>query len=129
MFSKIHHTAYSVRDLKAAVAWYENTFAAKLVGEGSGPFGKIAFLHMGEAEVELIEPADQSALSGGLDHVFNHVGYVVDDFDKAVEDFKTRGYKFATAEPVINPVGHRIFLLDPSGTNGTRIHLTDANSL
>ena len=128
MFSRIHHTGYWVRDLDASIAWYEQTFGAKVVGRGEVPTATLAFLHMGDAEVELVQPTDQSVLEG-RDHVFNHVGYVVDDLDAAVTDFKAKGYKFFTSEPIVNPVGHRLIMLDPSFTHGMRIHLTDASEL
>ena len=129
MFSKIQHAGYLVEDVEAAAAWYEKTFGGKRTGGGSAAMGKLAFIRMGDVEVELIEPADRSRLTGRGDHVFDHIGYVVEDLDKAVADYKAKGYTFATTEPMVNVAGYRLIFFDTSCTNGARIHLTEASSL
>ena len=120
MFSSIQHTGYLVRDLDEAVAWYEKTFQAKYTGGGpaSGVGGRIGFLQMGNTEVELIEPQDKSVFAGSSNHVFHHVGYVVDDLDKVVADFRARGYGFATAEPMVNVAGYRLIFFDTHPPTG-----------
>ena len=129
MFSDIQHAGYLVEDLMTAVAWYEETFGAKYTGGGVSPVGKIGFVQIGVVEVELIEPADKGELAAGSDHVFHHMGYVVDDLDKAVADFQAKGYQFATPEPFVNVMGYRLIFFDTSSTRGTRIHLTEASSV
>ena len=128
MFSKIQHVGYLIEDLDAAIDWYVKTFGGEYTGRGTVPLGKIGFVQIGDVEVELIEPADRGELTGRGDQVFDHVGYVVDDLDKAVTDFKARGFKFATAEPFTNFMGYRLIFFDTSSTKGTRIHLTEASS-
>ena len=129
MFRKIQHAGYLVEDIDAAVAWYEKTFGGAKIGGGEAEMGKLAFVRVGEAEVELIEPADRSQLTGGGDHVFHHIGYFLPDLDKAVADYKARGYKFATEQPWVNAAGYRLIFFDTSCTNGTRIHLTDSSTM
>ena len=128
VFNKVQHVGYLVPDVDAAVAWYERTFSAKYTGGGSAPIGTLGFVQIGDVEVELIEPSDKSGLASGQ-HTFHHVGYVVDNLDEAVANFKAKGYKFATPEPRINIMGYRIIFFDTSSTEGTRIHLTEASSL
>jgi len=129
MFSKIQHVGYLVEDLDTAVEWYSRTFGGKRTGGGAAGAGKVAFVQIGDVEVELIEPVDKSGLTGRANQVFHHVGYVVEDLDKAVAEFKARGYKFATAEPMVNIAGYRLIFFDMSSTKGTRIHLTEKSSL
>ena len=129
MFRRIQHAGYLVEDIDAAVAWYETTFGGTKIGEGEADVGKLAFIRIGEAEVELIEPADRGELTGGGNHVFHHMGYFLPDLDKVVAGYKARGYKFATEEPWVNAAGYRPIFFDTSCTNGTRIHLTDASTM
>jgi catechol 2,3-dioxygenase-like lactoylglutathione lyase family enzyme len=129
MFSRIQHAGYLVEDLEAAVAWYEKTFGGKRTGGGAAAMGQLAFVRIGDVEVELIQPVDRSGLTGRGDHVFHHVGYVVDDLDKAVAGYKAKGYTFATSKPMVNVAGYRLIFFDTSCTNGMRIHLTEARSL
>ena len=131
MFSEVHHVGYLVEDLEAAIQWYEATFGGKYTGGGAAATGsgRIGFIQIGGVQVELIEPGDKSGLPGGGGHVIDHVGYVVDDLDRAVADFRSKGYRFATQEPFTNVAGYRLIFFDTSSTNGMRIHLTEASSL
>ena len=128
MFSKVQHVGYLVENLDEAVAWYETTFGGKSIPGGTVPTGKIAYVRMGDVEVELIEPPDKAELAGKGDHVFHHVGYVVDDLDKSVADFKAKSYRFDPPEPHLNPIGNRLIHFDPLSMKGRRIHLTQAST-
>ena len=129
MFSKIQHAGYLVEDLESAIAWYVKTFDGKHTGGGTAAAGKLGFIQIGDVEVELIEPPDKSLLPGSGNHLLDHVGYVVDDLDKAVAEYKAKGYRFATDGPFVNIKGYRLIFFDTASTHGTRIHLTEASSL
>ena len=129
MFSKIQHAGYLVEDLEAAIGWYVKTFGGEHTGGGTAAAGRLGFIQIGDVEVELIEPPDKSGLPGNGNHLLDHVGYVVDDLDKAVAEYKAKGYKFATDGPFVNIMGYRLIFFDTASTHGTRIHLTEASSL
>ena len=129
MFTTVHHVGYQVQDLDSTVAWYQEIFGAIYSGGDAAGAGKIGFVQIGGVEVELIEPADKAGLQGQDGPVFHHVGYVVEDLDTAVSDFKAKGYKFASEEPFTNVMGYRLIFFDTASTRGTRIHLTEASSL
>ena len=62
---RIVHAGYRVKDLDKAVAWYVDNFeGVHIGGRTSGSAGRNAFVNFGQVQVELIEPADPSALSG-----------------------------------------------------------------
>ena len=131
VFSSIQHAGYLVPDLETAVAWYVNAFGCTYTGGGpaTGVAGRIGFVQMGAAEVELIEPADKSAFARSTDHIFHHIGYVVEDLDEAITEFRRKGYRFATPQPMVNAAGYRLIFFDTSYTHGTRVHLTDVRSI
>ena len=57
MRGKIHHAGYLVDNLDSVVAWYEKTFEGKQTASGDTPGGgKVAFVRLGDGEVELIQP-------------------------------------------------------------------------
>ena len=129
MLGKIHHAGYLVNDLDAVVAWYEKTFDGKQTSGGDGAGGnKVAFVRLGDGEVELIEPADKGEL-GGRSWAYHHIGYVVEDVEKAMVELKAKGFKFTTDAPIVNVAGYRLIHFDTSTTDGMRIHLTEASSL
>jgi catechol 2,3-dioxygenase-like lactoylglutathione lyase family enzyme len=118
------HPGYLVRDLDAAVAWYVEKLGAIHVGGGpSRRGGRIAFVEIGKAQIELIEPEDTTAL--GPDHVLDHVGYLTRSLDADLAGYRARGLAFATEAPAVNPIGQRLIYLDTATSMGSRMHLTE----
>lgn len=130
MFDKIQHIGYLVADLDAAVEWFRKGFGGENAG-GSAlgnsvavpGGGRNAFVRFGQIEAELIEPNDKSGLPPDT-LVMHHVGYVVSDINRAIPEFKARGFKFATEAPNTNVMGQQVLYFDPATTNGCLMHLT-----
>ena len=131
MFSDIHHVSYLVPDLDAAIASYAETLGAVVTGRGPvANLGEVAFLQVGDVEVEFIRPEDLSAFEGsGGAWVVHHMAYAVNDLDRVVEEHRAKGYRFLTEEPFTNFMGYRLIYFDPADTGGCRVHLTDAATL
>ena len=131
MFSDIHHISYLVPDLDAAIRSYEEIYGAVVTGRGPVPnLGEVAFLQVGDVEVEFIGPEDASELEGANGSwVVHHVAYAVEDLDRIVTEHRQRGYRFLTDEPFTNFMGYRLIYFDPADTGGCRVHLTDASTL
>jgi methylmalonyl-CoA/ethylmalonyl-CoA epimerase len=130
MFDKIQHIGYLVHDLDKAVDWFHTGFGA--TNAGGGPVhssravpggGRNAFVHFGQVEAELIEPGDTSSIPRDT-LVMHHVGYVVADIPRAVEQARARGFTFIAEAPFTNPLGQQVLYFDPATTNGVLIHLT-----
>ncbi len=130
MFEKIQHIGYLTPDLDAAIAWFEKSFGATKAG--GGPLGKgyampsggrNAYVRFGNAEAELLEPEDKSGLAGDV-LTMHHVGYVVADIDRSIEELTARGFKFAADKPNTNVLGHRLLYFDATTTNGVKMHIT-----
>ena len=125
-FDGIYHVGYWTDDIDAAIKFYTSTFGAEVFKEHTGPDGKtrMAFLHIGQTDVELIQPADQSVLGGQKGLVIHHVGYLVPDIDAAIAKLKAQGMTFQTEAPTVTPTNARIIYLDTAKTLGARMHLT-----
>ena len=135
MFDKIQHIGYLVPDLDGAVSWFERSFGAVNAGGGalnpgyavpSG--GRNAYVRFGSVEAELIEPEDKSGLSSDA-LTMHHVGYVVTDIERSMEELKPRGFAFAADGPFTNVMGQRVLYFDSSTTNGVMVHLTQLGPL
>ena len=130
MFRSFHHASYLVPILDAAIRSYTETFGGLETGRGIVPgLGEVGFVQVGEVEVEFIQPENPAVLESGAIPVLHHVAYVVEDLDRVVADYKSRGYRFATDEPFTNFMGYRLIYLDEAHTHGTRMHFTDATTL
>jgi methylmalonyl-CoA/ethylmalonyl-CoA epimerase len=126
VFDGIYHIGYWTDDIAAAINFYQTIFAGELFQEALGADGKtkMAFLHIGNTDVELIEPADKSVLGGQTGIIIHHVGYLVPDIEAAMAELAAKGVKFAAAAPNRTPTGAQIIYLDTASTNGARVHLT-----
>ena len=131
MFEKIQHMGYLTPDLDEAVAWFERSFGA--VNAGGGPLGQSyampsggrnAYMLFGNAEAELLEPGDKTGLSSGEVLTMHHVGYVVADINRAIDDLTSRGFKFAADKPNVNVLGQTLLYFDSTTTNGVKMHIT-----
>ncbi|MDA0265258.1 MAG: VOC family protein [Chloroflexi bacterium] len=130
MFEKIQHIGYLTPDLDGAIAWFEEKFGA--VKAGGGPLakgyampsgGRNAYVRFGNAEAELLEPEDRTGLSSEV-LTMHHVGYVVADIDRSIDELTARGFKFAADKPNTNVLGHRLLYFDSTTTNGVKMHIT-----
>ena len=130
MFTSFHHASYLIPDLNAAIRSYSETFGGRETGRGIVPgLGEVGFVQVGEVEVEFIQPEDTAILEGGATPLLHHVGYAVENLDRVVSDYRSRGYRFTTEEPFTNFMGYRLIYLDEAHTHGTRMHFTDAATL
>jgi len=130
MFTNFHHASYLVPALDDAIRSYAETFGGQETGrEMVAGLGEVGFVQVGEVEVEFIQPEDAGVLQGEALPVLHHMAYAVEDLDQVVADYKSRGYRFATEEPLTNFMGYRLIYLDAAHTHGTRVHLTDAATL
>ncbi len=125
MLGNVYHVGYNTDDVGAAIALYERTFGGKLLKRTESAAATMAFVQVGDSEVELIEPKDKARLGGKKGLIIDHVGYITDDLDKAMADLAAKGVKFATPAPTLNQFGLRMIFLDAECTLGTRVHLTE----
>ena len=124
MFKDVYHVGYRTRDKDAAIAFYKEAFGAELKLEANNADGaKLAFLRLGETEVELIQPADVAELRDGPLLVLDHVGYVVDSVEVGLAELEAKGMKRQFVRT--NAEGAKLAYIEPSTANGMKFHLTE----
>jgi methylmalonyl-CoA/ethylmalonyl-CoA epimerase len=127
-FDRVDHTAVVVRDLGEALRRYAEMFEL----DAKGPFTivdqrvEVAFLTMGDTDLELISPTDDTtgvarflAKNGESLH---HIGVQVGDIDTALGQLKARGYALIDEEARVGPHG-RVAFLHPRSTGGVLYEL------
>ncbi len=139
-FSKLQHVGVVVKDIKKAIAFLEKlgigpfevgggnkTFTVPFKGELHGKPAEwkttISFAKMGETELELLEPTEgPQALKESLDKTgegLHHIGFLTDDLDKEIANFKKNGINIWT---IARQEGGGGFLYsDPSPVGGIAI--------
>ncbi|HEY91224.1 MAG TPA: methylmalonyl-CoA epimerase [Dehalococcoidia bacterium] len=131
MFSKIRAVHIAVKNLEEATKDFSENFNLEVSRTGTMPETGInnAFLPVGDAVIELIQPIDPE--QGPVAKFIKNRGegvYMmameVDNLDKAVEILKEKGVRLLDAEPEVRAKGGPVFI-HPKWTHGLLIELVE----
>jgi len=127
--TEVDHVAIAVRDLDAAVAWYEETFGARVahreIVERDGV--EEALLGVADSYIQLLTPfREDSTVAKFLESKgegIHHVGYRVADCGEALRQAVAAGARAIDAEPRPGSRGTTVAFLHPKTAFGTLIEL------
>ncbi|MFN2111592.1 MAG: methylmalonyl-CoA epimerase [Anaerolineales bacterium] len=126
---RLNHVAVLVPDLDQALEFWQDQLGLSLdhVETVSGMQAKIAFLPLGESEIELVQPTDQdSGLARFLEKRgpgLHHICIEVEDLTTKLEDLKAKGVQLIDEEPVIMEDGRQLSFIHPKGSGGVLVEL------
>lgn len=129
--TEIDHVAIAVRDLPAAISFYESMFGASVVHrevvERDGV--EEALLKVAESYIQLLTPArDDSTVAKWLEkhgEGIHHVGYRVASVAPVLESYVAAGGRAIDAAPRPGSRGTTVAFLHPKGAFGTLIELVE----
>jgi methylmalonyl-CoA/ethylmalonyl-CoA epimerase len=127
--TRIDHIAIAVNDIDAALEFFSDTLGLEVghtdVEEEQGVV--VAFLPLGESELELIEPVvDQSGVAkwlSGRGPGLHHLCLEVSDLDAALARLHERGVQMIDDEAYIGAGGRRIAFIHPHAAYGVLVEL------
>lgn len=129
MIRRINHVAIVVEDLGAAVGFWRDALGLPLAKteQNPGEAVEIAFLPVGESEIELLQPTDPESGIGkylakrgaGL----HHVCVEVDDIDATIARLVAHGVELINPEPRTRPEGTRYAFVHPKSAFGVLVEL------
>jgi methylmalonyl-CoA epimerase len=129
LLTEIDHVAIAVRDLPAAIEFYERAFGATVshreVVDSDGV--EEALLEVAESYIQLLTPTrPDSPVARYLDkrgEGLHHVGYRVDDCTAALEAMKAAGAVAIDDAPRPGSRATTVAFIHPKGSFGTLIEL------
>jgi methylmalonyl-CoA epimerase len=127
--TEIDHVAIAVRDLDAAIAWYESALGAKLAHRERIERDQVeeALLSVAESFIQLLTPtSDSSPVAKFLERKgegIHHVGYRVSDCAAAIEKMSAAGAQLIDAKPRPGSRGTTVAFVHPRSAFGTLIEL------
>ncbi len=130
MIKKIDHIAIIVRNIKEALQVYEGALGLELtdVEEAPEQAVKVAFLPVGESEIELVEPlTTDSGVARFLEkrgEGLHHICLEVEDIEAALQDLAAKGVRLIDEQPCQGAHG-RVAFLHPKSTHGVLIELIE----
>lgn len=132
LLTEIDHVAIAVRDLDAAIQWYQDAFGATVVHreviESDGVAE--ALLRVADSYVQLLTPTrDDSPVAKFLarrGEGLHHVGYRVEDCAAALEAVRATGARVIDEAPRPGSRGTTVAFVHPA-TLGTLVELVQEN--
>jgi len=130
MVNKIDHIGIAVKNLDEAINFYENILGLKAAGTEivQEQKVKVAFLPVGDSEVELLESTEEDGAIAKFiaknGEGVQHIAYRVDNIEAAISEMKEKGIRMIDEEPRYGAGGAKIAFCHPKSTFGVLIELT-----
>ncbi len=125
---KINHVAIVVKDIDSSLYFWRDQLGLQLdhIEDVPSQASKVAFLPVGDGEVELVQPTDpKSGLAKYLDkrgEGMHHLCIEVDDIDGMLSVLKTNDVRLLNEEPLLLP-GRKMAFIHPKAANGVLVEL------
>jgi len=126
---RIHHIAIAVRDLDAALSFYQQALGLEVAERREVPQEgvEIAFLPVGEGEIELLQPLDpEGGVARFLDkrgEGLHHICLAVPDLDAALKRLQAAGAQVIGEGPRVGTHGRRYLFVHPRSAHGVLLEL------
>ena len=131
LLTEVDHVAIAVRDIDAAIAFYEETFGATVVHRERVDSDGVeeALIKVADSYIQLLTPtSDDSPVARYLEKKgegVHHVGYRVDDCAAALQSVKDHGGQVIDPAPRPGSRGTTVAFVHPKGAFGTLIELVE----
>lgn len=125
----LDHIGVAVASLAEALPFYE-ALGLEVTGTDEVPEQgvKVAFLPVGDGQVELLEPTGpESPIAQHIERRgpgLHHICLRVDDIEKAMASLKEQGFRLLSDEPKDGAHGCRICFVHPKSTGGVLLELS-----
>jgi methylmalonyl-CoA epimerase len=129
--TEIDHVAIAVRDLDAAISWYESALGARVAHRERVDHDGVeeALMQVAESFIQLLSPTDDSSpVARFLDRKgegLHHVGYRVTDCAAAMEQMRAAGAVLIDERPRPGSRGTTVAFVHPRSAFGTLIELVE----
>lgn len=128
VIKKINHIAILVEDIETSLKFWCDQLGLPLdhIEDVPSQASRVAFLPVGEGEIELVEPTDdESSLAKYLEkrgEGMHHLCIEVDDIEKLLADLNEKGVRLINQEPISLP-GRKMAFIHPKSTGGVLVEL------
>ena len=126
---RLDHIGIAVRSIEEAGLFRDLGLTVEHVEIVESQKVKTAFIPVGEANIELLEPtADDSPIAKFIEkrgEGIHHICLRVESIDEHLEQLKEKGYRLVNESAVPGAHGCRVAFLHPSAGNGVLIELSE----
>lgn len=128
----VHHVAFAVEDLDAAVATYQRLFGARieLRGRMDDQGVEAAYLRIGDGRIELVSALGEDTAVGRFlakrGPGMHHVAFEVADVAAALRSLASAGAEVIDPEPRPGLGGHEVSFVHPDSIHGVLVEVIGA---
>ena len=129
MFDRVDHVGIAVRDLEAAIAFYESAFGVKCSHRETVEEQGVeeAMFRVGESWIQLLRPLGPDTPVGKYiekrGEGVHHVGYGVSDLVAALEHLRSEGMQLIDEKPRRGSRGAQVAFVHPRSVGGVLVEL------
>lgn len=129
MIKRIDHVGIAVQDANEALKFFEQALGLGLdhLALEEGGRTQVAFLPVGDAEVELVQPNDAGSGLGKFlakrGEGIHHICFEVDDIEAVLARLRENGAQLIDETPRVNASGMRYAFIHPKSAHGVLIEL------
>ncbi|MBI5957725.1 MAG: methylmalonyl-CoA epimerase [Chloroflexi bacterium] len=129
MIKRINHIAIVVEDLDSALAFWRDAMGLPVAKteENPGENVDIAFLPVGESEIELLKPTDTESGIGKYlakkGQGMHHMCIEVEDIDATMQRLAAHGVQMINDVPRVREEGTRYAFVHPKSAGGVLVEL------
>lgn len=128
---KIDHIGIAVKNLDETLKFYEEVLGMTCTGkeEVADQKVRVAFLPVGDSEVELLESTDaEGPIAKYIEKKgegIQHIAFRVDNIEEAIENMKQKGIRMIDEQPRYGAGGAKIAFCHPKSTGGVLVELSE----
>jgi methylmalonyl-CoA/ethylmalonyl-CoA epimerase len=128
IIKKVNHVAVVVEDIDQALAFWRDALGLHLqkIEDVPSEKVKVAFLPVGDSEVELVQPKDEESGISKFLHErgpgLHHMCFEVEDIDPVLLRLKSKGIRVINETPIQIP-GRKMAFIHPKSTMGVLVEL------
>lgn len=125
---KVNHVGIVVSDLEESLKFWRDILGLELnhVEDVPSQKSQVAFLPVGETEIELVVPTDETTGSGKFlkerGPGIHHLCFEVDDIEGMLSQMKDKGIRLINETPIALE-GRKMAFIHPKSANGVLIEL------
>jgi methylmalonyl-CoA/ethylmalonyl-CoA epimerase len=129
LIKRVNHIAIVVDDIENALSFWRDSLGLHLshVEEVPDQEARVAFLPVGDAEIELVKPTtDSSGVARYLEKRgpgIHHVCFEVDDIDSCLSILKERRVRLINEVAISGAGGKRFAFIHPEAAHGVLVEL------
>ncbi|MFZ5966645.1 MAG: methylmalonyl-CoA epimerase [Bacillota bacterium] len=128
---KVDHIGVAVKSLDETLKFYQDMLGLELHGTETVEEQKVkvAFLPVGDTEVELLESTDpEGPIAKFIEKKgegIQHIAFRVPNIEEAIAELMAKGVKMIDEKPRYGAGGAKIAFCHPKSTNGVLVELSE----